>query len=266
MICSDLKASWSPWLLLFISLQFIGCASAPKIRGDSAANSDPVFQRVLDNTEARVVASGSGNFSFRSPKRNVSAAGILVVSWPGSYRLELQDPLGGMVGLLVVHAGQYWAYVDSRGRPLRGAVGDVGARKAFLLPVLPDDLARLLLAKPNFAQAEFSYTGARPGGVLRYAEFPGRSDRIFWDSASEQLSEWHLDLRQGARVEAKYSNYRARSGINFPHRVELHWFRGQENLLTLVWTWSDLETYIPQSSNLFQIPPAWAETLEKTAE
>lgn len=244
-------------LPIFISFLFIGCATTGgRVAQDS--NLGPELPRLRANSDKRILASGTGNVAWRSPKRSIAAAGVLAIEFPTRLRLEVQDPVGGMIALLVLNDGKFWSYLEEKGEAVTGATTDPGFRSLVPLPLGADDLVRVLLAKPHLPLDRWTYASSHSGKIVRE---DGRVDFFDWDPSQEQLRQWRLDLGKGQFVRADYSDYRIRGGIAYPQRIELRWLEGERERFRLVWTWSDLATYLPQVSNIFAVPPAWGENV-----
>lgn len=205
-------------------------------------------------------ASGTGAVSWKTARRSIAATGVLVLDWPRALRLEVQDPLGGMVAFLILREGEFWSYTEEQGMAVTGDLDDKRAREVLPLPLTTRDYLRVLLAKPPLDEVEAEY-GKRPNTLT--FENEERSDFLEWDTVSDQPRLWRM-LRKdktGSYIEAVYSDYVVKAGIPYPSKVRITLVEGGREKLRLSWQWNDLETYIPKISDVFEIPPAWAKNV-----
>ena len=212
--------------------------------------------RLQANIEARSIASGSGAVTLKTPRRSVSASGILVVDWPRGLRLEVQNPLGGTVAFLVMDETEFWSYTEEEGVAWRGKVNAPHSRRFLPLPLAPQDFFRALLARPALDEASLG-----PKDHTLVLQRNGRRETISWDPVNDQVLRWRLEGEEGAYVDAEYGDYFLKSGQAFPRKVRLSYFQKGSEKFRLSWHWHDLETYLPAISNPFSIPPSWAREI-----
>ena len=168
---------------------------------------------------ARNVMAGMVKFTLPDGKgATFSVPGVLILQWPDRMRLEVQDPLGGTLVLMVLRGDRFWLHQKTAKANLTGPV------KKLQLSYLPKAGSilwpELFLGKPS----------AKSSG-LRFED--------------GQLQEW----RDGSN-SVRYFDYEARQGVQYPTKLE---FKGPGESLTI--KWEDWETVI-KDEKVFEIPPA----------
>jgi hypothetical protein len=97
------KCGWDvilrPLVVISIPFAFAACA------GSSNLKPEQDFSTKSSNREA---FTASGSISWKSPKQNIAAALILAVENSGNVRMEVLDPLGSRLALLILTKDQFW--------------------------------------------------------------------------------------------------------------------------------------------------------------
>lgn len=237
-----------------------GCASTPK--AVIGPGKDLSLQRLVTAGKKRTKASGAGSVVWKSKARNIGARGVLILDWPSRLRLEVQDPLGGMVAFLVIAEDEFWSYREEAGIAWRGSIGASESKRLLPIPMSGEDYLRVLLARPPVEAAQVKYVSNQSNSAqLTYAEFPERVDYLEWDLANEEPVRWILEWKDTRKVEVFYSDYRPVAGTRFPGKISILYSVGDIERLQLIWRWSDLEAYLPKVGDLFTIPPSWGEAI-----
>ncbi|NUM88795.1 MAG: hypothetical protein HUU37_06305 [Bdellovibrionales bacterium] len=195
--------------LLFFFL-FTACATV------SSRPGEPPRGKTAES--ARSQFSGSGFLSWKAKDRNVAAPGALVVRHPDQLRLELNDPVGGTLALLVLDGGRFFWF--SQDDPVNTS-GDVRMLQRLIpIPIEGRELVGALLA--------------------RHLGDP-----------SEMVTEIRGGLIQ---VKVEYEDYGMREGVSVPKVTRITLFRQGRPQSRLTWTWSEVRPQIPERENLFLIP------------
>jgi hypothetical protein len=193
--------------------------------------------------------SGTVTFTHTIGGGSVSTPGVLLLEWPGNLRLEVQDPVGSMLLLLVVSEGRFWLYDQSRRDNLTGPLKSL---PAGLVPSLqPEEILRVFLARPPlefFRQAPVEGSSA----VVREEM---REHLLLWDSAFFPR-EWVIKQGGGREESVAWDDFTFRGGAHYPGKVRLRrMLPGQaEQSATILW--NDWEPSVPKEKKLFHIPPA----------
>lgn len=180
---------------------------------------------------------------------SVSTPAVILVEWPDKVRLELQDPVGGMLALLVLNGDRFWLYQSERPELLTGPVKKLPF--GMIPKVSAEELVRLLLARP--------YPDRMRQGKIGSGQSVFRDQRlretVRWNEDDSEPSEW----RQAASaannvVNAIYEDYAFQSGLHYPTKIRLETTGpdGKEKHILLVW--KDWEANVPKEKKLFQIP------------
>jgi len=193
--------------------------------------------------------SGTVTFTHSSGGKALSTPGVLLVEWPGSLRLEVQDPVGSMLLLLVVSEGKFWLYDQSRRENLTGPLKSL---PPGLVPSLqPEEILRVFLARPpldTFKQAPVE-------GMSAVVREETREHFLRWDS-SFFPREWVIKQRGGAEEGVTWDDFTFRDGVHYPGKVRLRrMLPGQADQSALI-LWNDWEPSVPKEKKLFHIPPA----------
>jgi hypothetical protein len=189
---------------------------------------------LIRNSEKRDAVSGNLLVTTELEGKSVTAPAVLLAAFPDRLRLELQDPVGGVLALLVLNGDRFWFYAHDRAEILTGPVRDL---PPGLLPRLSaGDIVRFFLARPY---ADRLRRARLESGM---AEFQGETVR--WDGNLAEPSAWSV-----GDASATYEDYEFRSGLRYPTRIRL---AGGSRAVTLAW--KDWEPSVPGEKKLFQIP------------
>ncbi len=191
-------------------LVFTGCATVSN-RPDEGARKA--------GEPARSVLAGSGFISWKAKDRDVAAPGVMVVRHPDQLRLELNDPVGGTLALLVIDGGKF--FWSSKDDPVN-TTGDVRLLQRLVpIPIEGKELVGALLARQLGDPAEMV-----------------------------------TELRGGSlEVKVEYEDYSIREGVSVPKLVRISLLREEKLHSRLTWTWSEVRPHLPDRSDLFRIPP-----------
>jgi outer membrane lipoprotein-sorting protein len=215
------------------------CAHAPP-KIDKA----DVLQRLQRNAEQRKAMAGTAFYTNKLSGKAVRAPAVVLVRWPDSLRLELQDPAGGLLGLILVSGERFWLYRHDRPEILTGPL------KSFPEWQLPQgagasDLLRIFLARPPFEKVPV--TAVRDGEASFAAG--GIAETILWDGKSLQPRKWTELRASGEFMEVTYDDFAFRSGAHYPGTITF----SQGNDLSVI-QWREWEPSVPDEQKLFQIP------------
>ena len=184
-----------------------------------------------------------------------------MIDWPDRMRMEVQDPLGGMVALLVLNGDDFWTYNEEEGVAWIGDMTQPKVNRVLPLPLNSEQYLRILLARPKLEEAEVKYTKEPNSAWLGY---PGKSRRDFlrWDPTNEQPMLWRIEFGKWYYIEVKYSDYKDRAGVPYPTKIQIRYVKQDRTRLILVWRWQELRTFLPRISDVFEIPPRWGTEVE----
>lgn len=188
---------------------------------------------MLRNSEKRAAISGDLLVTAELDGKSVTIPAVLLAQWPDKFRLELQDPVGGMLALVVVHGESFWLFERERAEILTGPL------KKIPFPLLPrggaEDLLRLFLARPGLEAKA------------------GRKDTLEWDEGLREPLKWkRLEGKQLS--SATYEDYEARGGARYPTRLRLAGPGADGKMREVVLVWKEWEPTVPGEQKLFQIP------------
>ncbi len=221
----------------------VACSHAP-LNKHRDATAD--LRRAEQNSFKRTKISGNGSIAWRSdsPKRNLAAAAILLVQWPDKLRMEVNDPIGNRLALLVVNGEEAWW--ESEGQAVIHSKH--GLKPLLNLPYSGRDLVKVFLARPEFKGFSLSDEGEGELVFLRGQEKLVVNGRL----ADPEL--WTVLLEGGQSLRVDFEDYLTRSGVDIPGTMRLTWtVPGQQNN-SLLWAWRDWEPSLPDNPTLFQIP------------
>lgn len=219
------------------------CASVP-----TQESSRQGLESLLRNTELRSAVAGQVLLTSELEGRSVTAPAVLLVEWPGRLRLELQDPVGGLLALLVLNGGRFWLYESSRPEILTGPV----EKMPFgMIPRFQGDLlVRLLLARPSAGPMR---QGRIVGDVLKFHEAEV-TQALRWSGSAPEPEEWRLVLPGGHKAGAVYSGYEFKGGLRYPTRIRLESMAVGVPARRVLVHWKEWEAGAPKEKKLFEIP------------
>lgn len=179
--------------------------------------------------------------------QSVSVPAVLLVSYPDKFRLEVQDPVGGLVALVVVNGEQFWLFERERKEILTGPLNKIP------FPLIPrggsEDLVRYFLARPYMERVRRGDLG-ESRSVLR--EQPLR-ETIEWNDIPEPVL-WKRELNGRAQIRVEYDDYEARDGFRYPTKLRLSGLGGDGKQRQVLLVWKDWQASVPSEQKLFQIP------------
>lgn len=178
--------------------------------------------------------------------KSLTAPGVLLLQWPDKLRLEVQDPVGSTLFLLVIEGGRFWLYNQERKENLSGPVKSLPT--GVSLPFNSEDLVRVLLARPRLE----AFTRAVVKANSAEATTGKTKEFLRWDASRYQPEEWSREPAGQAAVTARYEEFAAKGGVLYPTKIRLN----RENQRSALVVWDEWETTIDGEKKLFQIPPS----------
>lgn len=179
--------------------------------------------------------------------KSVTIPGVLLVSWPGSLRLELQDPVGSVLALLLVEGDRFWLYQQNRKENLTGPIAKLPT--GFSLPFVAEDLVRVILARPDLEK--FKSAPAEGNRV----ELAKGQEALSWSGDRFQIQEWVKKIPGAPLSRANYEEYASRSGALYPTKLRLTSGAGEKSERSALVVWVDWEPKV-YDKKIFQIPPS----------
>jgi hypothetical protein len=217
------------------------------------ADSRAFLDQLIANSEKRAAVSGNLLVTTEVKGKSVTTPAVLLVKYPDQLRLELQDPVGGILALLVLNEGKFWFYRHDGKEIL---TGPLSAAPAGLLPAIDlPSIPRLFLARPD--ELALKKGMALDGKVtFHYDVGPMDLEEVSWKGDLAEPSEWKRITGDKEKITllAQYDDYEFKSGVRYPTKIrltkQLSGFDPQSALLA----WKDWEPSVPESKKLFQIP------------
>ena len=187
---------------------------------------------MLKNGEKRTAISGELLLTTELEGKSVTIPAVLLASWPDKFRLELQDPVGGMLALVVVNGERFWLFEKERKENLTGPLSRIP------FPLLPkggaEDLLRLFLARPDLGRGR-------------------KGDTVEWDETLKEPLAWRR-AEGGRKSAAIYEDYEFRDGARYPTKLRLSGPTADGKSREVVLVWKDWQASVPDVQKLFQIP------------
>lgn len=140
-------------VLAILTLSSVGCSPRVALRPAEM----PSAQELLKNLQAEdakvqtLQAVGSLKWSRQGERQSVEHA--LLLSRPGSLRLEALSPMGSSVLSLSIQRGVAEVYVRGENRALRGPASDRMMERLFALPMRVDEVLGVLCGRPPLCPA-----------------------------------------------------------------------------------------------------------------
>lgn len=183
-----------------------------------------------------------------SDDKNVAAPGILLVSWPDKLHLEIQDPVGGMLALLVMNGDHFWWYSSDQKEI---TTGKLESMKAVVgLPFEAQDLVRAFLGRPGVEKW-------KAGQIVEHSstlQVGSVSEFLEWSDRLNEPTVWKRMFPNGQRIEVLFEDYLDRFGASYPSKVRIASLLKDRRQLTISWVWKDWQPRVPGEKKLFQIP------------
>lgn len=230
-----------PSVVLLLSLSFfISCASTPTSKKD-------LLKELSENSEKRTAVSGTVFLTSALSGKSETAPGVLLVQWPDKLRLEVQDPVGSVLALLVVSGSKFWLYRSTHPQVLTGSIENLPSD--LKLPFASEDLVRIFLARPDWEEWKAA-TKEEEQFILK---IPGGEERLRWDRRASEVVEWSQKKSGHPLSKVQYEDYAAKDGALYPEKIRLSRTldSGKEESILLVWR--EMETGVPSEKKLFQI-------------
>jgi len=129
-------------------LALLGCAPKALVRPSVTPSAQELLQRLQaeDSRISTLQAVGSLKWTRQGEKQSVDQA--LVLSRPGSLRLEALSPMGPSLLSLSINRGVAEVFVPGEGRALRGAASEKIMERLFALPMKVDQVLGVLCGRP----------------------------------------------------------------------------------------------------------------------
>lgn len=229
--------------LLLASIFLSSCAGVEKAGAPSLRAS---LRPVRENTEKRSAVSGTGSISWVDPERNVAAPGVVLAEWPDKFRLEVQDPIGGLQALLILNGEKFWWYASEQKEIVTGPVTHLG--RVVGIPFSSQDLVRGFLARPAVARWYEGELRDTHSAVIE----PG-PEILEWSDRLNEPVEWRREAGNRS-VAMHFEDYVVRFGASFPEKVRLESVKNGEREQTISWVWREWQPTVQNGKKLFQIP------------
>lgn len=179
--------------------------------------------------------------------KSVTIPGVLLVSWPGSLRLELQDPVGSVLALLLVERDRFWLYQQNRKENLTGPIAKLPT--GLSLPFVAEDLVRVVLGRPDLEKFKaVASEGNR-------AELVKGQEALSWSESRFLVEEWMKKIPGAPSSRANYEEYSSKAGALYPTKLRLTSGVGEKSERSALVVWVDWEPKV-YDKKTFQIPPS----------
>ncbi len=214
------------------------------------------LRAVNTSTQKRKESSGTIFVNWKNSKKNITATGILLLRWPDKLQLELQNPLGQTLAYLVLNGDKFWWYQNKKVQ-----TGNITSPERQLpIPLSSRTLLQALLARPGINKS-YIWKGIKNSNEVMLYPGTTNQERLRWNSALKEPTQWRKKLTSTSRLITHYSNYQVHSGIRFPMHIKLQILQKKRKVLTINWYWEEISNFISPKSKPFTIPPRWAKHL-----
>ena len=208
------------------------------------------FKLVRKNTEKRQKISGSGAFSWVTQDKNLAAPGIVLAEWPNKLRLEVDDPLGSILVLLIINEDKFWWYNNDDPYIVTGPLSRL--QESAGIPFQANDLVRAFLARPKVLELDRVKASGNTSASVDYTN--GEREGMDWSGQNLEPVKWTKVRPKAQRIEINFEDYEIKFGASFPKKVKLEKFNGPDKAQLLSWTWNDWQPQISAPAKVFQIP------------
>jgi outer membrane lipoprotein-sorting protein len=230
---------------LLISILLVACTTVPVKK---TADRDELAQ-VIENTQKRQAISGTVFLTSRlSGQRAVTAPAVVLAQWPDKLRLEIQDPLGSTLALLVLNGDRFWFYRSESAEILTGPLARMSKEIGFLNSA--ETFLQALLARPVL-------TGTSGRTFLEHGieDHLGKAKRtVIWSGRTFQPETVTEESADGTTSKLELADYEVRAGLVFPEKVQLTRTLPKQNPESVTFEWRDWQPFVPEEKKLFQIP------------
>lgn len=182
-------------------------------------------QEILTRQEKRTKVSGTGFVSFSMNGKSTAAPGVLLVEWPDRLRLEIQDPIGSILALLIVNGDSFWWENRETKEALTGKVNHPELEKLLPFPVNPKFLIPGIMGRPNL------------------------EDEINISAYWKEVIHWKLKND----ADVFFEDYAMRLGVQYPTVIRML-SGNKEEQKKLEWQWKDWQPEQKIKEKNFQIP------------
>lgn|GEM_PF-4468633 len=225
-----------------LSLFLLGCATV-----ETKQDRLDLLNRLEKNVAKRDSVSGNLMVTAELNGQSVSVPAVLLVSYPDKFRLEVQDPVGGLIALVVVNGEQFWLFERERNEILTGALSKIP------FPLIPkggsEDLVRYFLARPYIERVRRGEV-RDSRSVLREQML---RETVEWSDVPEPVL-WKREVNGRTQIRAEYDDYEAKDGLRFPSKLRLTGVGNDGKLRQVLLVWKDWLASVPSEQKLFQIP------------
>ncbi|MEJ5374970.1 MAG: DUF4292 domain-containing protein [bacterium] len=154
------------WLMLaLLVLAAPACAPKALVRPGSVPSAQELLERLQaqDSGIRTLQATGSLKWTREGERQSVDQA--LILSRPGSLRLEALSPMGPSVLSMSISRGVAQVYVPGEKRALSGAASDKIMERLFALPMKVDEVLAVLCGRPPLCARVSSVEARAEAGV-----------------------------------------------------------------------------------------------------
>jgi outer membrane lipoprotein-sorting protein len=180
--------------------------------------------------------------------KSVTVPAVMLVQYPDKLRLEIQDPVGSTLALLIIQGERFWLYQKDRRENLTGPLSAIPSEVRF--PFNAEDLTRVFLARPYWSAFEGMAVGE--GFKVSRATKTGR-ETLAYDSRELTPVSWRSESKGFSAATAAFEEFEARDGARYPTRIRLSANAGGKSVLVV---WKDWQPSVAKTKNHFEIPPS----------
>ena len=172
----------------------------------------------------------------------------MLIQFPDKLRLELQDPVGGVLLLLIVHGDRFWLYQSESPEIFTGPL----SRLPFtLFPVASEqELVRFLLARP--VEDRLRRSAFTEGKAIFKNE--SLRETVVWSGSSSEVEEWRQSPVGRGGASALYEEYEFKQGLHYPTKIRLAAKAPDRKSREVLLAWKDWDPSVSKEKKLFQIP------------
>ena len=223
------------------------CATTPAKSGETLAQLQQSLGELIRNSEKRNAVSGNLLITTELDGHSVTAPAVLLAEFPDTLRLEIQDPVGGILVLLVLNGERFWLYQNNRPEILTGPVRKL---PPTFLPVPAQELVRIVLARP--VEDRLRRSALSEGKAVFRSE--SLLESVLWSGGSPEVEEWRQSPPGKGGASALYQDYEFKKELRYPTKIRLAGRLSERAEREALLVWKDWEPSVPKEKKLFQIP------------
>lgn len=229
----------------------MACATISTKSDPAAAKAE--LESVIKKAQTRQQISGTLFVTAKMGGKEVTGPAVMLVQWPDKVRLEIQDPVGSTLALLVVNGGDFWLYDKNRPEILTGALSRLPAGLGLVSQ--GKEFVRAFLARPPLEEWKDPVVEAHTAKP-KEGSSQGTSGPVSvrWSDREREPEEWVQGHPNGTVSTFRYEDYVSRSGLSFPEKVTLSHTSAAGETEQAIFSWRDWQPFVPQEKMLFQIP------------